>query len=194
MDNKRVERIWRWKELTVPQKHPKRGRLAAEPADHLSMCTPGYGSRLRWPAACDLMTSSTRSASSLSSLARPSTFGPRTDRSSRRKQSGRGYAVWEYRPCSLNPAAPGIMARSKVSPARCGINCSMARASKRGGKPRCSSNAGGSPTTKSARTARWAINHRLLRPGNLGKRTMPRLTRDVGQPSGSDLHQHVRHT
>ena len=67
----------------------------------------------------------------------------------------------------------------------CGTNCLMARSSKRVGKPRCSSNAGGVPTTRFARTARWAINRRLPRPGSLGTRNVPRLTRDVVQQSGA---------
>jgi hypothetical protein len=67
----------------------------------------------------------------------------------------------------------------------CGTNCSMARSLKRVGKPRCSSNAGGAPTTRFARTARWAIHRRLPRPGNLGTRNVPRLTRDVVQQSGA---------
>lgn len=36
------------------------------------------------------------------------------------------------------------------------------------------------PTTRFVRTARWAINHRLLRPGNLGTCNAPRLTRGIG--------------
>lgn len=78
-----------------------------------------------------------------------------------------------HRPCSLNPVVPGRMAMSKVLTANCGTNCSMARSSKRVGKPRCSSNAGGAPR---------AINHRLPRPGNLGTLNVLRL-RDVVQQS-----------
>ena len=66
-----------------------------------------------------------------------------------------------------------------------GTNCSMERSSRRVGKPRCSSNAGGIPTTRFARTARWAITRRLPRPGNLGSRNAPRLTRDVVQQPGA---------
>src|SRR5512141_373701 len=61
----------------------------------------------------------------------------------------------------------------------------MARSSKRVGKPRCSSSAGAAPTTRFARTARWAINRRLPRPGNLGTCNVPRLTRSVVQESGA---------
>ena len=76
----------------------------------------------------------------------------------------------------------------------CGTNCSMARSSKHVGKPRCSSNAGGAPTTRFAHTAHWVINRRLSRPGNLGTCTLPGLTRSVVQQSGAATVLPVKHT
>jgi transposase InsO family protein len=209
VNHKRVERIWRREGLKVPKKQPKRGRLWLNDGSciRLRPSWPNHvwaydfvqarthdGKAFRMLTVIDeytreclaiLVARRLRSDDVLHLLA--DLFADRGPPDHIRSDNGsempseHGLEGSASKPCSSNPEAHGRTASTSHSMGNSGTSCSMERSSTHSRRPRCSSNAGDTITTRSDPTAASVTGHRHHARGNQEGPIRPSLHRGYGQ-------------